>query len=134
MSQNDTIASPNLPFDPKETIALLEIARLALADEDLMMTVGEKMDLSYDAMIDLHDKLIAYMEDGRADGDQWYTVLAVEHGPDGRELAINKPNDLSTAVDLAEEYDNGDHGYERIIVRRQPDNEVVWDSWESIEE
>lgn len=63
--------------------------------------------------------------------DQWFAVVAVERGPNGRELAINKPDTLSTAIDLAEEYDNrANHGYEKILVRRQPDGEIVWSSLE----
>jgi hypothetical protein len=124
--------SPDLPFDTEEMIALLEVSRLALADEDLMMTIGEKMDLSYDAMIDLHDKLIAYLEDNQdPHADQWFIVLAVEKGEDGRELAINKPGTLSAAVKIAEDFHNmGHHGYEKIVVKRQPDQKIVWDSSE----
>ena len=64
----------------------------------------------------------------KPDWKTWYIVLAIEHGPDGRELAINKPDDLSGAITIAKRYDSSDHGYEKIVVRRQPDKKVVWDS------
>lgn len=126
--------SVDLPFWSEEMIVLLETARIALSDEDIMTEIADKMDLSYDAMIDLHDKLIAYMDDDNADlktADQniWYAVLAVEKGPDGRELAINKPDTIDKAISLAREYnDRATHGYKCIIVRRQPDGVEVWSS------
>jgi hypothetical protein len=63
-------------------------------------------------------------------GDNWYNVIAIEKGPGGRRLAIDKPETLSSAIDLAEQYDNRGLDYEKIIVKRQPDNVIVWDSTE----
>lgn len=64
--------------------------------------------------------------------DQWFAIVAVEKGEDGRELAINKVDTLPTAVRIAEKYNNNRHGYEKIIVRRQPDREIVWSSEDAI--
>lgn len=62
------------------------------------------------------------------DPETWYTVTAVEKGEDGRELTIVKPPDLDSAVTHAKLYDDRGHGYAKILVRRQPDLEIVWDS------
>lgn len=49
-------------FDRVELLAILEIARIGLADEDLAAVVGNEFGLDYDSMVDLHDKLVSLPE------------------------------------------------------------------------
>jgi len=51
-----------IPFTEEEAIVLLETARIALADEEIMLQVGSDTDLTYNFLIDLHDKLVAWLE------------------------------------------------------------------------
>lgn len=58
----------------------------------------------------------------------WFIVQAVEYGPNGRKLAICKPNTAIRAITEAVKYDTGGHGYKCIQVMRQPDEVIIWQS------
>lgn len=50
-----------LPFDYEELIALLEASRLALSDAEAFDHIAESLDLSDQYLLDLRDKLEAYL-------------------------------------------------------------------------
>lgn len=62
--EENVVSLELLPFNDVELTALLEVSRVALADAEIADDIGEKMDLTADALVDLHEKVVKFLEEG----------------------------------------------------------------------